>query len=225
MDFLGNTLLSLPAHAPYICQQLRTAHLDALIYIANNGYEPDSKPLDDAAFTEGFRRLVHRVATGSYLSATMQCHVARTITTHTPLPSLECVHVLARLFVARHTVARPSEEEGDPLLFEAWNGFFAIFSAARGEGGDDGGNGLSLEFLELLLLSFHLLKPAGRSKILNGVLSSLSTIPARPRSPSSKKRAHEKLAIASLALALNCISKLKTRTNVIYTSPFSARLD
>jgi hypothetical protein len=204
VDFLGGTLFALPAHATLVRQQVGAAHLDALAYIASNAHDPDNaQPFADAAFAEGFRRLAHHLLTTPYLSPQLQEHLFHAILVHTPLPPLECVHVLARLLVSRH--AHGSEvAEGDPLALRLWEGVFTTLFAAH-DGGVGREKGVSLEFMEVLLLAFHLLKAQGRAKVLRGVLAALSTLSAASSMPSAKKRAQDEVAIAALALALNCI--------------------
>lgn len=205
MEFLGSTLFSLPVHAPQVRKLLNTNHLDALIYIATTGYEaPTSEgkhSTDDTVFVEGFRRLVHHITT-AYLSPALQEHLVRAALTHAPMLPRECVHMLARLFVARRAAAPQLD---DVLTLGMWEGYFTMLQNPK-----DGSveRNIGLEYTELLLFIFYMLQPAGKAKVLGGALAALSSLASMAAGVSaSNKKVHLAMSIASLTLVLNCITR------------------
>lgn len=191
-------MFSLPAHEALVRKQLSVSHVDALIYIASNRYNSLSlgkPPLEDPVFLEAFRRVVHHITTGGYLSAPLQEHLVHSILS---LPSLsrECVHLLARLLVARRATAKTAAATDDVLILEMWDKYFKSLSAS-------GSEGVALEYLELLLLAFYMLHDSGKHKILTGAFGTLSSLSAS--SSASANKAQCALSIASLTLTINRI--------------------
>jgi hypothetical protein len=203
VEFLGGTLFSLPAHATHVRKLLSANHIDALVYIATTGSltSEGKNSTEDTAFTEGFRRLVHRVTT-AYLSPSLQEHLARAALAHAPALSRECVHILARLFVARRAAAPLMD---DALVLAMWEGYLAALQNPK-EGSAE--RNIGLEYAELLLFTFYMLQPVGKGKVLGGALAALSSLaPA----PAGGRKVQLTMSIASLTLVLNCIFKKKKK--------------
>jgi len=205
VEFLGGCLFSLSTHAPHVRKLLSTNHTDALMYIATAGYETptsEGKPSTyDSVFTEGFRRLVHHITT-TYLSPALQEHLARSALAHAPSLSRECVHMLARLFVARRAAAPLMD---DALVLGMWEGYFALLQNPKNESAER--SAVGLEFTELLLFTFYTLHHVGRAKVLGGALAALSSLASLAAGVSeSNKKVHLTMSIASLTLVLNCIT-------------------
>lgn len=190
-------MFSLPLYEGAVRKLVSDRHVDALIYIASNGYHTlfaGKPPLEDAVFAEGFRRVAHHITTGAYLSASLQEHLVRSTLSISTSLTRECVHLVARLLVARRATARTASATDDILILEMWDRYFNSLSSSSSEG-------VALEYLELLLLGFYILHDTGKNKVLTGAFGTLSSLCSGSSLPSSKK----KLAIASLTLALNCI--------------------
>ena len=206
MEFLGGTLFSLPVHAPHVRKLLTDNHIDALVYIATTGYEvPTSEGKHstvDTVFKEGFRRLVHHVTT-AYLSTALQEHLVLAALTHAPMLPRECVHMLARLFVARRAAAPLMD---DALVLGMWEGYFTMLQNPKDESVER--HVVGLEYTELLLFTFYMLQPVGKGKVIGGALAALSSLASlATRVSASNKKVNLAMCIASLTLVLNCITR------------------